>query len=79
LNEAPSFEEFVGARADAQMRYAYVLTGDPHDATDLLQESLIRVRAAWHGIVNKREPEVTCVPRWRGCTSVSGAYGGANA
>jgi RNA polymerase sigma-70 factor (sigma-E family) len=39
------------------MRYAYVLTGDPHDAADLLQESLLRVRGAWHGIVNKREPE----------------------
>jgi RNA polymerase sigma-70 factor (sigma-E family) len=57
LNEALSFEEFVGARADALMRYAYVLTGDPHDAADLLQESLLRVRAAWHRIVNKREPE----------------------
>jgi len=57
LNEALSFEEFVGARADALMRYAYVLTGDPHDAADLLQESLVRVRGAWHGIVNKHEPE----------------------
>lgn len=57
MNDALSFEEFVGARADALMRYAYVLTGDPHDAADLLQESLLRVRGAWHGIVNKREPE----------------------
>jgi RNA polymerase sigma-70 factor (sigma-E family) len=55
--KALSFEEFVGTRADALMRYAYVLTGDPHDAADLLQESLVRVRAAWHGVVNKREPE----------------------
>lgn len=37
------FDEFVGARADALMRYAYVLTGDPHDAADLVQESLTRV------------------------------------
>ncbi|MDN3352475.1 SigE family RNA polymerase sigma factor [Actinomadura sp. DC4] len=57
MNEALSFEEFAEARADALMRYAYVLTGDPHDAADLLQESLLRVRAAWPGIVNKREPE----------------------
>jgi RNA polymerase sigma-70 factor (sigma-E family) len=57
VNEALSFEEFVEARADALMRYAFVLTGDPHDAADLLQESLVRVRAAWHGVVNKREPE----------------------
>jgi RNA polymerase sigma-70 factor (sigma-E family) len=57
LTEALSYEEFVRARADALMRYAYVLTGDPHDAADLLQESLVRVRGAWHGIVNKNEPE----------------------
>lgn len=57
MSEALSFKEFVGARADALMRYAYVLTGDPHDAADLLQESLLRVRGAWPGIVNKREPE----------------------
>jgi RNA polymerase sigma-70 factor (sigma-E family) len=57
LNEALSFEEFVGSRADVLMRYAYVLTGDPHDAADLLQEALVRVRAAWPGVVNKREPE----------------------
>jgi RNA polymerase sigma-70 factor (sigma-E family) len=49
------FEEFVRARADALMRYAYVLTGDPHDAADLLQESLTRVRSAWHRIAT--EPE----------------------
>lgn len=57
MSEAMSFEDFVGARADALMRYAFVLTGDPHDAADLLQESLTRVRAAWHRITNKREPE----------------------
>ena len=55
--EAVSFDDFVAARADALMRYAYVLTGDPHDAADLLQETLVRVRAAWNGIVNKHEPE----------------------
>jgi RNA polymerase sigma-70 factor (sigma-E family) len=57
LDEVLSFEEFVGSRADALMRYAYVLTGDPHDAADLLQEALVRVRAAWPGVVNKREPD----------------------
>jgi DNA-directed RNA polymerase specialized sigma24 family protein len=57
LSETASFEEFVGARADALMRYAYVLTGNPDDAADLLQESLVRVRGAWHGVINKSEPE----------------------
>jgi len=57
VKEALGFEEFVAARADALMRYAYVLTGDPHDAADLLQESLVRVRAAWPRVADKREPE----------------------
>ena len=61
MNEALSFEEFVGARADALMRYAYVLTGDPHDAADLLKESLVRVRAAWHGIDNKPSRKATAL------------------
>lgn len=57
MSEGLSFEEFVGSRADALMRYAYVLTGDPHDAADLLQESLVRIRAAWPGVIDKREPD----------------------
>jgi DNA-directed RNA polymerase specialized sigma24 family protein len=52
LNEALSCEEFVAAGADALTRYAFVLTGDPHDAAELLQESLVRVRGSWHGIVD---------------------------
>ncbi|GAA4628366.1 hypothetical protein GCM10023196_044380 [Actinoallomurus vinaceus] len=60
MNEVPSFEEFVSSRADALMRYAYVLTGDPHDAADLLQESLARMRAAWAG--DNAEAEIWAAP-----------------
>jgi RNA polymerase sigma-70 factor (sigma-E family) len=57
VDNAESFEDFVGARAQALLRYGYVLSGNPHDAADLLQEALIRVRAAWPRIRNKRDPE----------------------
>lgn len=51
------FEGFVTARGQELLRYAYVLTGDPHDAADLLQESLVRLRGAWRRVRNKSDPE----------------------
>jgi RNA polymerase sigma-70 factor (sigma-E family) len=57
VDDAESFEEFVGARAQALLRYGYVLTGNPHDAADLVQEALIRLRAAWSRVTNKKDPE----------------------
>jgi RNA polymerase sigma-70 factor (sigma-E family) len=38
------FEEFVGARRSALLRTAYLLTGDHHDAEDLVQSTLIKDR-----------------------------------
>lgn len=32
-----SFEQYAAARMDSFGRLAYVLTGDPHEARDLLQ------------------------------------------
>ncbi|MEW2352305.1 SigE family RNA polymerase sigma factor [Spirillospora sp. NPDC029432] len=52
-----TYERFVTTRARALLRYAYVLTGDPDDAADLLQEGLIRLRGAWPRVVNKHDPE----------------------
>ena len=34
------FADFVRARAPALYRYGFVLTGNPHDADDLVQEAL---------------------------------------
>lgn len=51
------FEEFVCDRAPALMRYATLVTGNRHDAADLLQEALIRVRLAWHRIRRHGNPE----------------------
>nr|WP_202885217.1 SigE family RNA polymerase sigma factor [Actinopolymorpha cephalotaxi] len=49
---------FVANRAQALLRYGYVLTGNPHDAADLMQEALLRLRTAWPRVHNKREPEL---------------------
>ncbi|REE96185.1 RNA polymerase sigma-70 factor (sigma-E family) [Thermomonospora umbrina] len=56
-DDGATYEEFVTTRAQSLLRYGYVLTGDPHDAADLLQESLVRLRAAWPRVVNKHDPE----------------------
>ncbi|WP_433478670.1 SigE family RNA polymerase sigma factor [Spirillospora sp. CA-142024] len=34
-----------------------MLTGNAHDAADLLQEGLIRLRGAWGRVANKHDPE----------------------
>jgi RNA polymerase sigma-70 factor (sigma-E family) len=65
------FEAFVAARYDALLRTAYLLTGDHHDAEDLLQQSLIRAVGAWGRVVGDPEPYVRTilvrqnVSRWR--------------
>jgi RNA polymerase sigma-70 factor (sigma-E family) len=65
------FEAFVAARYDALLRTAYLLTGDHHDAEDLLQQSLIKAVGAWGRIVGDPEPYVRTilvrqnVSRWR--------------
>jgi RNA polymerase sigma-70 factor (sigma-E family) len=56
-DEIESYEVFVSTRAQALLRYGYVLTGNPHDAADLMQEALVRLRTAWNRVANKREPE----------------------
>jgi RNA polymerase sigma-70 factor (sigma-E family) len=50
--EDDDFEQFVIARSRALLRYGYVLTGDAHDAADLVQESLIRLRDGWSTVRN---------------------------
>ncbi|MDN4172313.1 SigE family RNA polymerase sigma factor [Nocardioides sp. SOB77] len=42
-----SFEEFVEAETPRLLGLAHALTGNPHDAWDLVQESLTRVGVRW--------------------------------
>ena len=65
------FEEFVVARRDALLRTAYLLTGDHHDAEDLVQSALIKVVPKWTRIKDHPESYVRqvlareSVNRWR--------------
>lgn len=47
------FEEFMAARWSALFRTAYLLTGDRHDAEDLLQTALARTCVRWSSIRDK--------------------------
>ncbi|HWD06414.1 MAG TPA: SigE family RNA polymerase sigma factor [Amycolatopsis sp.] len=42
-----SFDEFVGERLDGLLRYATVLTDDPHLAQDIVQDVLLRAQQRW--------------------------------
>jgi RNA polymerase sigma-70 factor (sigma-E family) len=46
----PRFEEWVAGDMRRLRRLAHLLMGDPEDAADLLQETLIRVGLAWKKI-----------------------------
>ncbi len=65
------FEQWVAARRPALMRTAYLLTGDPHDAEDLVQTSLIKVVPHWARVAADPEAYVrqvlvtANVSRWR--------------
>ncbi|MEJ3742892.1 SigE family RNA polymerase sigma factor [Actinomycetes bacterium KLBMP 9797] len=52
-----AFEDYVRARSAALLRYGYVLTGNPHDAADLVQEALARLGSAWSRVRRKEAPE----------------------
>ncbi|GAA2608405.1 SigE family RNA polymerase sigma factor [Actinomadura fulvescens] len=55
--EPVRFDEFVGYRMPALFRYACVLTGNRHDAEDLLQEALTRTGASWWRVRRKDNAE----------------------
>lgn len=52
------FEHFVAARRPALLRTAYLLTGNSHDAEDLVQTALVKVVPAWHRIAGHPEAYV---------------------
>ncbi|MFI5959866.1 SigE family RNA polymerase sigma factor [Cryptosporangium sp. NPDC051539] len=57
MPEPDGFEQFVSERSAALTRYGYVLAGNPHDAADLVQEALIRLRGAWGRVRRRDDPE----------------------
>ncbi|MEU5859905.1 sigma factor [Nonomuraea sp. NPDC047529] len=45
------------ARGAALLRYGYVLTENPDDAADLVQEALLKLGGTWRKVRNKDNPE----------------------
>jgi RNA polymerase sigma-70 factor (sigma-E family) len=52
-----SFDDFVTARLPALLRYATVVTCDPHLAEDIVQEVLLRVQQRWSRVAAADQPE----------------------
>jgi RNA polymerase sigma-70 factor (sigma-E family) len=52
LDRNDSFREFVAVHQQSLMRTAYLLTGDPHLAEDLLQSVLLKVLGRWPKLAN---------------------------
>jgi RNA polymerase sigma-70 factor (sigma-E family) len=54
---AAEFDDFVRVRHAALLRFAYVLTGDPHLAADLVQDALERTGMRWRWLHRQDDPE----------------------
>ncbi|MEV4640748.1 SigE family RNA polymerase sigma factor [Actinoplanes sp. NPDC049548] len=52
-----TYEEFADSRLDALLRYAVMLTGDPHTAQDLVQETMVRVQLSWRRVAASDSPD----------------------
>lgn len=57
-NDQAGFEAFVAARAAALVRTAYLLTGDPHLAEDLVRSTLLKAADHWGRIHTSPEAYV---------------------
>ncbi|SBT51622.1 SigE family RNA polymerase sigma factor [Micromonospora auratinigra] len=53
-----SFEDVIGARLPALLRYAAVLTGDRDLAQDVVQDAMIRAHARWTRISRMDRPDL---------------------
>jgi RNA polymerase sigma-70 factor (sigma-E family) len=51
------FRAFVSARSSSLLRFAHVLTGDPHPAEDVVQTALAKTALAWPRVRRKDNPE----------------------
>ena len=52
-----AFDAFARARMRELLRFAHVLTGDPHRAADLVQDALEKTLLSWDRIIRKDDPE----------------------
>jgi RNA polymerase sigma-70 factor (sigma-E family) len=52
-SDAAEFGEFVRAALPGLLRYGHALTGNPHDAADLVQSVLERVGSRWGAVARR--------------------------
>lgn len=52
-----TFAQFAEARLTSLLRYAVMLTGDPHLAADLVQETMLRIQTKWERVSEAGSPE----------------------
>jgi RNA polymerase sigma-70 factor (sigma-E family) len=52
-----SFESFVRERSPGLLRFAYLLTGNPDDAAELVQEALTNLYPRWERVAAAGDPE----------------------
>lgn len=57
IEREADFSAYVRARQKAFARFAYLLTGDPHSAEDLVQSALAKVYARWDHISTVESPD----------------------
>ena len=55
-DEQDAFDAFARGRMRELLRFAHVLTGDPHRAADLVQDALERTLMSWDRVVRKDDP-----------------------
>src|SRR5215470_14599372 len=53
-----TYEEFAAARLLSLLRYATMLTGDPHLAGDLVQDVMVKVQVRWRRVAAATVPEL---------------------
>ena len=53
MADSTDFTEFVRAAMPGLLRYGHALTGNPHDAADLVQTVLEKIGSRWSSVVRK--------------------------
>lgn len=62
-NDLTGFAEFVEANLTGLMRYGHALTGNPHDAADLVQTVLEKIGSRWSNVQRKTADPIAYVRR----------------
>jgi RNA polymerase sigma-70 factor (sigma-E family) len=57
MGERLTFEAYVTARGPSLLRFAGVLTGDPHGAQDLVQTALLKASRRWRRVSRLDHPD----------------------